>query len=96
MAYLYVDYQKKGRFDENRTGDGSIWSRAKLSLGLLGTEMDYITDKLSSEFVFRNPNIKGTCGCGESFQFMTACAKLVLSVYLTICDLRRVGRYALS
>ena len=28
--------------------------------------MDYV-DKLSSEFVFNNPNIKGTCGCGESF-----------------------------
>lgn len=29
--------------------------------------MDYVEDKLSSEFVFNNPNIKGTCGCGESF-----------------------------
>lgn len=29
--------------------------------------MDYIEGKLSSEFVFNNPNIKGTCGCGESF-----------------------------
>jgi hypothetical protein len=26
-----------------------------------------VEDKLSSEFVFNNPNIKGTCGCGESF-----------------------------
>lgn len=32
-----------------------------------GTEMDYVENKLSSEFVFNNPNIKGTCGCGESF-----------------------------
>lgn len=29
--------------------------------------MDYQTDKLASEFIFNNPNIKGTCGCGESF-----------------------------
>ena len=29
--------------------------------------MDYIDDDLRSEFVFNNPNIKGTCGCGESF-----------------------------
>ncbi|KAF4019038.1 hypothetical protein G4228_011017 [Cervus hanglu yarkandensis] len=28
--------------------------------------MDYVEDKLSSEFVFNNPNIKGTCCCGES------------------------------
>lgn len=39
----------------------------KAQLTLLGTEMDYIESKLSSEFVFNNPNIKGTCGCGESF-----------------------------
>jgi len=34
---------------------------------LAGTEMDFVESKLSSEFVFNNPNIKGTCGCGESF-----------------------------
>jgi len=33
---------------------------------LLGTEMDYKTDKLSAQFVFNNPNQKGACGCGES------------------------------
>lgn len=32
-----------------------------------GTEMDFVENKLSAEFVFNNPNIKGTCGCGESF-----------------------------
>ncbi|EDO29597.1 predicted protein, partial [Nematostella vectensis] len=40
---------------------------SKAQLSLLGTEMDFVEDKLSSEFVFNNPNIKGTCGCGESF-----------------------------
>lgn len=40
---------------------------SKAQLTLLGTEMDYQTDKLASEFIFNNPNIKGTCGCGESF-----------------------------
>jgi iron-sulfur cluster assembly protein len=39
----------------------------KAQLTLLGTEMDYQETKLSAEFVFNNPNIKGTCGCGESF-----------------------------
>lgn len=33
---------------------------------LLGTEMDYKTDKLASQFVFNNPNQQGACGCGES------------------------------
>jgi len=39
----------------------------KASLFLIGTEMDYEIEKLKSGFVFRNPNEKGRCGCGESF-----------------------------
>ena len=35
---------------------------------LLGTEMDYKTDKFSSSFVFNNPNETERCGCGESFK----------------------------
>ena len=34
---------------------------------LVGLEMDYIDNDIKSEFVFNNPNAKGTCGCGESF-----------------------------
>jgi iron-sulfur cluster assembly protein len=38
----------------------------KAILFLLGTEMDFRTDKLSSGFVFNNPNETAACGCGES------------------------------
>jgi len=34
---------------------------------LVGTEMDYVDEKLGSNFVFRNPNETSRCGCGESF-----------------------------
>jgi iron-sulfur cluster assembly protein len=34
---------------------------------VIGTKMDFVSDKLRSEFVFENPNAKGECGCGESF-----------------------------
>ena len=34
---------------------------------LVGSEMDYKIDKISSRFTFKNPNEKSTCGCGESF-----------------------------
>jgi len=44
-----------------------IFVDVKAQLSLLGTEMDYVENELSAEFVFNNPNIKGTCGCGESF-----------------------------
>ncbi len=38
------------------------------SLGLIdGTEVDFVKDGLSEAFRFRNPNVKGECGCGESF-----------------------------
>ena len=33
----------------------------------LGSEMDYVDDKFQTGFVFKNPNEKGRCGCGESF-----------------------------
>ena len=38
----------------------------KAVLFLLGTEMDYKTDKMASQFVFNNPNQTSACGCGES------------------------------
>ena len=38
----------------------------KAVLFLLGTEMDFETTKLASQFVFRNPNQTSACGCGES------------------------------
>ena len=34
---------------------------------LLGTEMDYKTEKFSSQFVFKNPNETERCGCGKVF-----------------------------
>ena len=39
----------------------------KATMFLLGSIMDYKTDKLASRFVFDNPNEKSTCGGGESF-----------------------------
>ena len=39
----------------------------KATMFLIGSTMDYRADKLSSRFVFENPNEKSTCGCGESF-----------------------------
>ena len=44
----------------------------KAVMYLLGTEMDYKTEKLSSQFVFSNPNQTGACGCGESVNLAPA------------------------
>uniref|UniRef100_A0A1I7TI74 Iron-sulfur cluster assembly 1 homolog, mitochondrial n=1 Tax=Caenorhabditis tropicalis TaxID=1561998 RepID=A0A1I7TI74_9PELO len=68
LTYTLEYAREKQKFDEEVEQDGiKVWIEPKAQLSLLGSEMDYVTDKLSSEFVFRNPNIKGTCGCGESF-----------------------------
>jgi iron-sulfur cluster assembly protein len=47
----------------------------KAVLFLLGTEMDYRTDKMSAQFVFNNPNQTSACGCGESVQIEPAQAE---------------------
>ncbi len=44
----------------------------KAVLFLLGTRMDYRVDKLSSGFVFENPNQTSACGCGESVEIKPA------------------------
>jgi iron-sulfur cluster assembly protein len=44
----------------------------KAVLFLLGTEMDYRTDKLQAQFIFNNPNQVSACGCGESVQLKPA------------------------
>lgn len=33
-----------------------------------GTELDFVREGLNEGFKFRNPNVRGECGCGESFQ----------------------------
>ncbi len=32
-----------------------------------GTELDFVKEGLNERFTFKNPNVKGECGCGESF-----------------------------
>ncbi|HEV7352519.1 MAG TPA: iron-sulfur cluster assembly accessory protein [Brevundimonas sp.] len=44
----------------------------KAVLFLIGTEIDYVTDRLASKFVFRNPNQTDACGCGESVTIVPA------------------------
>ena len=68
LSYTLDYAMEKPKFSEEVEQDGvKIFIDSKAQLTLLGTEMDYCESKLSSEFVFNNPNITGTCGCGESF-----------------------------
>lgn len=68
LAYTieYADDVKK--FEEVVEDKGvKVIIDPKATLYLIGTEMDFVSDKLKSGFQFTNPNEKGRCGCGESF-----------------------------
>ncbi|KAJ1927783.1 Iron-sulfur assembly protein 1 [Tieghemiomyces parasiticus] len=64
-----LDYtDKKLKFDEVVNQDGvTVLIDSKALLTILGSEMDYVEDPLASQFVFTNPNVKESCGCGMSF-----------------------------
>lgn len=68
LSYTLEFADEKNPFDEEVQVDGiTVLIDPKATMFILGTEMDYVEDKLESGFVFNNPNEKGRCGCGESF-----------------------------
>jgi len=70
-GYSYkLDFAKKDQVKDLefiQKNNVKVYIDPKATMFLLGSEMDYSTDKLSSRFIFKNPNEKSTCGCGESF-----------------------------
>ena len=67
-AYSLDFAEEKGPLDEVVESKGvTLVIDAKAIMFVLGTELDYVEDSMQSSFVFRNPNEKGRCGCGESF-----------------------------
>jgi iron-sulfur cluster assembly protein len=69
-GYAYViDYADTIDDDDVVFDDGGVKVIVDpKSLELIdGTEVDFVKDGLSEVFKFRNPNVKGECGCGESF-----------------------------
>lgn len=68
LAYHLEYVEKPGKFDEIVEQDGvKVLIDSKALFSIIGSEMDWHEDKLSRRFIFRNPNIKEECGCGESF-----------------------------
>jgi iron-sulfur cluster assembly protein len=69
MSYTVEFADEKRPADEVVEDKGvTIFVDPKAVLFLLGTEMDFKSDKLAAQFVFNNPNQTGACGCGESVQ----------------------------
>ena len=69
MSYV-MEYAKEAKKNEEVIEDKcvKVFNDSNAIMYLLGTEMDYKTDKFSSQFVFKNPNETERCGCGESFK----------------------------
>ncbi|KZS90270.1 hypothetical protein SISNIDRAFT_457790 [Sistotremastrum niveocremeum HHB9708] len=68
MSYHLEYVDKPARFDEIVEQDGvKVLIDSKALFSIIGSEMDWKVDRLSSKFAFKNPNIKDACGCGESF-----------------------------
>ncbi len=68
LAYTieYADDVKK--FEEVIEDKGvTVIIDPKAIMYLIGSEMDFVEEKMKSGFIFTNPNEKGKCGCGESF-----------------------------
>ena len=67
MNYCYNpnEIQKLDEVVEEK--DVRVIVDSKALIFVIGMEMDFVDNDIKSEFVFNNPNSKGTCGCGESF-----------------------------
>ena len=67
MSYT-MDYAETAQPLEEVVEDKGvkIFIDPKAILFLIGTEMDFVRDKLAARFVFNNPNQTAACGCGES------------------------------
>ena len=69
MSYV-MDYTKEVNPSDELIEDKGVkvFVDSAAVMYLLGTEMDYKKEELSSSFVFNNPNETERCGCGESFK----------------------------
>ena len=69
MSYV-MEYAKEANPNDEIIEDKGVkvLIDPKAIMYLLGTEMDYKKEELSSTFVFKNPNETERCGCGESFK----------------------------
>lgn len=68
LAYNLEYADEAAPFDEVVEDKGvTLLVDPKAVMFLIGSEMDFVEDKLRAGFTFNNPNVKGECGCGESF-----------------------------
>jgi iron-sulfur cluster assembly protein len=69
-----MDYASEAKpFEEVMEDRGvTVFIDPKAILFLIGTELDFVREKLGARFVFNNPNQTSACGCGESVSITPA------------------------
>ena len=68
LSYVFEYAEEKKKLEEEVATKGiKVFIDSAAIMYLIGSEMDYLEEKLESKFVFSNPNAKNVCGCGESF-----------------------------
>ena len=73
MSYTMEYASDTKPFEEVMEEKGvKIFIDPKAILFLIGTELDFVKEKLGARFVFNNPNQTSACGCGESVQITPA------------------------
>jgi iron-sulfur cluster assembly protein len=73
MSYT-LDYADAAQAFEEVVEDKGVrvFIDPKAILFLIGTEMDFVREKLGNRFIFNNPNQTAACGCGESVSITPA------------------------
>jgi len=73
MEYTMDYVTEPGPIDEVVEDNGvTIFIDPAAVLFLIGSQVDYVVEKLSAKFVFNNPNQTDACGCGESVTIVPA------------------------
>jgi Iron-sulfur cluster assembly accessory protein len=73
MSYT-MDYAEAAQPLEEVVEDKGVkvFIDPKAILFLIGTEIDFVHEKMGARFVFNNPNQTAACGCGESVSLTPA------------------------
>jgi iron-sulfur cluster assembly accessory protein len=66
--HMGFEKQENGSDEVLDMGGFKVFVDRGSSMYLDGTEIDWVEALTGSGFKFNNPNVKSTCGCGESFQ----------------------------
>jgi iron-sulfur cluster assembly accessory protein len=68
LSYVVEYATDRRKFEDVVEDKGvTVFIDPAATMFLIGSQMDYVEDTFNTGFVFKNPNEKGRCGCGESF-----------------------------